>query len=103
MVHLALEEAFLNAAQHGNKLDPTKKVKIDYALTAEEIEISITDQGGGFNPNSVPDPRSDENLYKPDGRGLLLIQSYMDTVEFNESGNRVRMVKQKTKNTKQEI
>ena len=94
-VHLALEEAFINAIKHGNEMDPAKKVKIEYLVDSDKIEISLTDEGEGFNPDSIPDPRSGENLYKTEGRGLLLMQSYMDVVEFNERGNGVRMVRYK--------
>jgi serine/threonine-protein kinase RsbW len=96
-VHLALEEAFINAVRHGNKMDPGKQIKIDYSVDLDKIEISMTDQGDGFDPKAVPDPRVGENLYKPEGRGLLLIRAYMDVVEFNERGNRVRMVRYKDK------
>ena len=96
-VHLALEEAFINAIKHGNKMDPGKKIEIDYSLGAEKIEISMTDEGNGFDPDVVPDPRHGENLYKTYGRGLLLIRSYMDVVEFNERGNRVYMVRYREK------
>jgi len=94
-VHLALEEAFINAVKHGNKMDPEKEVKIEYSVGAERVEISMTDEGRGFDPDAVPDPRCGENLYKADGRGLLLMRSYMDIVEFNKRGNRVRMVRYK--------
>lgn len=96
-VHLALEEAFINAIKHGNRMDPGKTVKIDYSIGSDRIEISMTDQGEGFDPDSVPDPRIGDNLYKPEGRGLLLMNSYMDVVEFSERGNRVRMVRYKEK------
>ena len=96
-VHLALEEAFLNAITHGNKMDPGKKVRIDYLVNVDKVEIDIMDQGEGFNPETVPDPRLGQNLYKTAGRGLLLISSYMDVVEFNEQGNRVHMVRYKEK------
>jgi serine/threonine-protein kinase RsbW len=92
-VHLALEEAITNAVKHGNKMDPDKKVKIQYKIDAEKVEISITDQGEGFSPDHVPDPRVGDNLYKYDGRGLLLIQSFMDHVEFNRSGNCLNMIR----------
>jgi len=95
-VHLALEEAFVNAVKHGNKMDPGKKVKIDYTITCDKIEISLSDDGDGFNPDSVPDPRKDENLYKTEGRGLFLVRSYMDRVEFNERGNQISMIKYKS-------
>ena len=96
-VHLALEEAFINAVKHGNKMDPDKEVKIDYLVDLDKIEIFMMDKGNGFDPDAVPDPRSGENLYKTEGRGLLLMRSYMDGVEFNERGNRVRMVRYKEK------
>lgn len=96
-VHLAFEETFVNAVKHGNKGDVSKKVKIDYCVNREKAEITITDEGSGFNPSAVPDPRCDENIYKTDGRGLLLIRSYMDAVEYNGRGNVVHLVKYKGK------
>lgn len=96
-VHLALEEAFINAVKHGNKMDSSKKVTINYSVGLDKVEISMTDQGEGFDPTVVPDPRVGENLYKPQGRGLLLINSYMDVVRFNERGNRLYMVRYKEK------
>ncbi len=99
-VHLALEEAFTNAIKHGNKMDPNKEVKINYSLSPDRVEISMVDEGDGFNPDAVPDPRRGENLYKPGGRGLLLMRSYMDVVEFSERGNGVRMVRYKEKERK---
>ena len=96
-VHLALEEAFLNAVKHGNKMDSSKEVKIECAVDFDKIEISLTDQGDGFEPSLVADPRYGEDLYKPGGRGLLLMNSYMDVVKFNETGNHLYMVRYKEK------
>ena len=96
-VHLALEEAFINAVKHGNKMDPAKKVKIEYSVRSDKIEVSMTDEGDGFDPEAVPDPRSGENLYKPEGRGLFLMKSYMDVVKYNQLGNCVYMVRYKEK------
>lgn len=96
-VHLALEEAFINAIKHGNRMNPEKEVKIDYSVGLDKVEIFMTDEGDGFDPNSVPDPRCGENLYKTAGRGLLLINSYMDVVEFSGHGNQVHMVRYKEK------
>lgn len=95
-VHLALEEAFLNAVKHGNRMDPTKKVTIDYTVDQEKVEISITDEGPGFDPNGIPDPRVGKNLYRPEGRGLLLIRSYMNVAEYSEQGNQLRMIRCKS-------
>ena len=96
-VHLTLEEAFLNAVKHGNKMDSSKEVKIEYTVDLDKIEISLTDEGEGFEPTSVADPRYGEDLYKPGGRGLLLMNSYMDVVKFNERGNSLYMVRYKEK------
>ena len=96
-VHLALGEAFINAVTHGNKMNPNRKVQIDYSVGPDKFEISITDQGNGFEPEEVPDPRVGKNLYKPSGRGVLLMSSYMDVVKYNERGNRVYMVRYKEK------
>ncbi len=96
-IHLALEEALINAIKHGNKMDPAKEVKIDYSVSPDKVEISMTDQGEGFDPETVPDPRHGANLYKNEGRGLLLMQSYMDVVEYSKRGNSVRMVRYKEK------
>ena len=96
-VHLALEEAFINAVKHGNKMDPAKKVKIEYSVRSDKIEVSVTDEGDGFDPEAVPDPRSSENLYKPEGRGLFLMKSYMDVVRYDQRGNCVYMVRYKEK------
>lgn len=92
-VHLCLEEAFVNAVKHGNRMEPSKAVKIDYSVDRDKIEISMTDEGKGFDPHVVPDPRYGDNLFRPAGRGLLLIRSYMDIVEYNDAGNSVRMVR----------
>ncbi|HEG43461.1 MAG TPA: ATP-binding protein [Phycisphaerales bacterium] len=94
-IHLALEEALTNAVVHGNEQDPSKKVEIEYVIVPAKFEITVTDQGGGFAPGDTPDPRIKENRTKPNGRGMLLMQTYMDTVEYNDNGNSVHMVKYK--------
>jgi serine/threonine-protein kinase RsbW len=96
-VHLTFEEAFFNAVKHGNNMDPNKKVKVEFAVDTEKVEITVTDEGPGFNPEEIADPRYGDNLFKPGGRGLLLMNSYMDTVKFNERGNSVYMIRYKEK------
>lgn len=94
-IHLALEEAFLNAIQHGNKQDPNKEVEIGYLVTPEKVEISVADQGSGFDADNLPDPRCGENLYRTSGRGVFLMRYYMNSVEYNPTGNCVHMVRYK--------
>lgn len=92
-IHLALEEAVVNAIRHGNKLDPDKRVHVACKMSPERFWIRIADEGCGFNPYAVPDCTDDEHLQIPSGRGLLLMRCYMNHVEYNDCGNTVTMEK----------
>jgi serine/threonine-protein kinase RsbW len=92
-IKLALEEAFVNAVKHGNKLDPARQVHVEATISSEQAEIIIEDEGPGFDRGCVPDPTAEENLDKCSGRGILLIEAYMNDVEYSKGGRRVRMVK----------
>jgi serine/threonine-protein kinase RsbW len=92
-IKLALEEALINAIKHGNKFDCRKKVKVRATISDQQAEIVIEDQGCGFDRTGIPDPTRDENLEKLNGRGLLLIESYMDEVQWSRGGRCVRMVR----------
>jgi serine/threonine-protein kinase RsbW len=92
-VRLAVEEALNNAIRHGNAMDPEKTAKLIYEVTDELVDIRVSDEGPGFSFKNVPDPTLDENLDKPTGRGLMLMRAYMDTVEYNNKGNELHMVK----------
>jgi serine/threonine-protein kinase RsbW len=90
-VRVALSEALANAILYGNCCDPKKSVDLRVAFGAERIECEITDEGPGFDPDSVPDPTAPERIQAEDGRGLFLIRHLMDEVRFNEKGNSVWM------------
>ncbi|MBN1786888.1 MAG: ATP-binding protein [Sedimentisphaerales bacterium] len=92
-IRLAMEESIINAVKHGNKRNPDKNVIIEYGLSAERLDLWVTDEGQGFDSDHLADPRREENIYKTNGRGVLLIRAYMDVVEYNESGNSVHMTK----------
>lgn len=92
-VRLALEEALVNAIKHGNRMDPTKQVYIACNLNNQKVTVVIEDQGDGFKLDEVPDPTEDENLDKPGGRGIMLIRSFMTSIEYNDKGNRMTMSK----------
>ncbi len=95
-VHLAVEEALVNAIKHGNQRDPSKSVEVRCRIAPDRIEIRITDEGEGFDPESVPDPTDEDNLEVPSGRGLMLMRCYMTTLTFNKKGNSVLMEKLRT-------
>lgn len=90
---LALEEAITNAIRHGNRNDPEKHITLRFRVTPQEAEIWVADEGDGFDPGRVPDPTLDENINKPNGRGIMLMRAYMDKVGYNQTGNEVRLVK----------
>jgi serine/threonine-protein kinase RsbW len=92
-IRLALEEALSNAVKHGNRFDPEKKITVSTCLGADRADITVADEGEGFDPGGVPDPTVDENLEKPCGRGIMLMRAYMDEVEYNDRGTEVHMVK----------
>jgi serine/threonine-protein kinase RsbW len=95
-VKLAVEEALVNAIKHGNQLDPGKRVRVQYSVDDDLFRIHITDEGAGFNPEDLPDPTADDFLERPCGRGVLLIRSFMTSVDFLGRGNEVVMSKAKT-------
>jgi len=85
-VHLGLEEAFTNAVQHGNQSEPGKKVIVKYKIDAKKIIFSVKDEGKGFTPDEIPNPTWGKIFIKPAERGLFLIRSFMDKVNFNKKG-----------------
>lgn len=95
-IKIAVEEALVNAIKHGNKGDKSKHVTIEATISALEAEITIEDEGPGFHRRDVPDPLAEENIEKPSGRGILLIESYMTNVSWDNGGRRVRMIKRRT-------
>ena len=92
-IKLALEEALINAIKHGNKLDLKQNVHIEASVSPTITEITIEDEGPGFDRSSVPDPTLEENLDKCSGRGILLMEAYMNRVEWSRGGRRVHRVK----------
>lgn len=96
-IKMAVEESLVNAIKHGNQMDPSKTVRVEYEVSPEEVRVHITDEGPGFNPEDVPDPTAPENLERPCGRGLLLIRYYMSDVSFCNNGRTIVLVKRRKK------
>jgi serine/threonine-protein kinase RsbW len=95
-IHLAAEEALVNAIVHGNRLDPAKKVRVSCHVSPELVRIEITDEGEGFDPSIVPDCTLEERLDVPSGRGVMLMRSFMTRIEYNAKGNAVVLEKLRT-------
>lgn len=92
-IRLCLEEAIINAIKHGNKCRKGLSVEISYSISDERLEVTICDEGEGFDYNNIPDPRSQKNVLKQGGRGLFLIRNLMDEVRFNDKGSQIKMIK----------
>lgn len=95
-VGMSTRECVANAICHGNKCDESKEVEVQFEICEDRLVISVDDAGEGFDPSSVADPRAEENLLKPSGRGIFFIRSFMDEVDVLRSpagGTRLRMVK----------
>ena len=90
---IILTELFANAIYHGNKGDHSKKVTVGHIINKNKILVSIMDEGDGFDPKIIPDPTLPENLIKDCGRGLYIVHSYVDKVEFSGKGNRITVTK----------
>lgn len=90
---IASTEAVNNAIIHGNKCNCEKFVTISILATNVIIQITITDQGCGFNPNNVADPREPDNLMKSGGRGVFLIRELSDNsiFESDTNGSQIKM------------
>ena len=95
-LEMAVREAVTNAMVHGNQEDETKAVEVVLNCLGNALEIEVRDQGKGFDPASVPDPTAPANVLKTSGRGIFLMRSFMDEIDWlarPEGGTTVRMVK----------
>ena len=95
-VAVSVSEVVNNAVIHGNHEDASKKVKVELDISADRVSISVQDEGEGFDPESLPDPVSQDNLMREVGRGLFIVRAYMDEVHIKKvdgGGLRITLVK----------
>lgn len=88
---VATLEAVNNAIKHGNKEIPEKLVDVEIEYIDNELRISVTDQGEGFDPAGIPDPTLPANIEELSGRGVFLMTKLSDGITFNDKGNSVTM------------
>jgi len=97
-VEVALREALANAVVHGNHEDPHKHVHVACRCTPEEeVSIVVRDEGAGFDSTVLPNPTAAEQLESTHGRGIYLMTTLMDEVQFERGGTVVRMRKKSAK------
>ncbi len=96
-IRLGLQEALVNAAKHGNNLDPSKTIVVEFHVTAQEYSWVITDEGIGFTPQS-PCSQLIEDTLPPEeaenGRGLCILYEIFDNVHWDRQGNQLTLYKQ---------
>lgn len=92
-VVLAIDEALVNAIRHGNKNDPALYATLEFHMLQEGLKIIVADLGSGFSLDDLADPLDAENLLKRGGRGVFLMKSLMESVEFsfNNPGTKVSL------------
>jgi serine/threonine-protein kinase RsbW len=94
-IAMAVREAAVNAVLHGNEYDPDRHIEVSLENNGVDLIFTIADEGRGFDPDKVPDPRAQENLLRGTGRGIFLIRSLMDEVHFRQlhPGTELTLVK----------
>jgi serine/threonine-protein kinase RsbW len=95
-VAISIIEASTNAIQHGNRYDPAKEVEVVFRREGATLVVTVRDEGKGFDPARVPDPREPDNLLAESGRGIFICRRFMDEVDFEfgpRGGTTVRLVK----------
>ena len=94
-LRLGLQEALVNAAKHGNRLDPTKVVSVRHTKANGYYWWIVTDQGEGFEqPLACPCPSPDSPFVSECGRGLYILHQVFDQVRWSDDGKEIHLAKQ---------
>lgn len=96
-INISIDEAIRNALIHGNKRDVNKKIFLTYTISPTKLEMSIEDEGDGFEVVKVIEELSSDDKSQERGRGILLMKNFMDKVIFNKKGNKVTLIKFRAK------
>lgn len=93
---VAVSEALSNAAVHGNHLQRGSRVRITVETNPDhEVAVEIEDSGSGFDRSILADPTDPVRILETGGRGVFLMHRLADRVEYNDTGNRVRLTMSK--------
>jgi serine/threonine-protein kinase RsbW len=95
-VRLALEDALVNAIRHGNRGDPARRVGVRFEVGPDRVLAEVEDEGEGFDPARVPDPRSPRGRGRSGGRGLFLMRHYTTWLRYNRPGNCITLCKERS-------
>jgi serine/threonine-protein kinase RsbW len=92
---IAITEVVANAINHGNKRAKDKNVHVKFKTTTKSFIIHVQDEGEGFKPDELADPLKPENLLKESGRGIFIVKTLIDDVQykFRKTGTEVILTK----------
>lgn len=85
-LRLCLDESIQNAIDHSHRGDPTKRVAVRVYETPEGWDFVVRDEGPGFESLRIPDLDDPETLLSEGGRGLLILQEYMESIRYHDGG-----------------
>lgn len=88
---ISLTEAVTNAIMHGNQKDENKIVNVKCELCEKKLSFRVSDEGQGFDYNTLPDPTEPANLLNPNGRGVFLMHQLSDQVTYHDNGSTVEI------------
>jgi CheY-like chemotaxis protein/anti-sigma regulatory factor (Ser/Thr protein kinase) len=100
----AIRELGSNAIEWGHQKQVERIITVVYRIDPEKITIIIRDTGPGFDPNNLPHAANAEDPVghmmvremlglREGGFGILMARGLVDKLEYNETGNEVRLVK----------
>ncbi len=88
---ISLTEAVTNAIIHGNCEEENKTVQVQSRKEKDCLAVRVSDEGCGFDYDSLPDPTAPENLRRCGGRGVFLMKQLSDNIRFYNNGSTVEM------------
>ena len=95
-IELVLEESLTNAVKHGNRSDPSKSVRFGYKLSKGTFYARVEDEGSGFDPGALADPREPANQIATSGRGILLVKHFATRIRWSGRGNVIEFEKDRS-------
>ena len=88
---IASLEAANNAIMHGNRLDESKDVTMEFRMEGKTLSVKVDDEGKGFDYEHIPDPTAPENIENINGRGIFLMEKLSDKISFSRNGATVEL------------
>jgi anti-sigma regulatory factor (Ser/Thr protein kinase) len=90
LIKLGLHEALVNAVKHGNKLDPSKSIRVRRIITPNWCVWQIQDEGSGLEINKR-NYKLPKRINSISGRGLYIINECFDDIRWSSKGNRLQL------------